>query len=85
VHKGYEWVETEILQLQRLAVEGRSVGPWNGLASAAPVPVDRQQIWSAGVTELGEKVGGRTGTDREAIYQSVSRCDGVAETRKEKS
>jgi hypothetical protein len=44
-------LKLDILQLQRLAVEAKHVGSWNGLAGAVPVPVDAQHTWSAGVTE----------------------------------
>lgn len=82
VHKGYEWIETEILQLQRLAVEGRNVGPWNGVAGAVPVPVDPGQRWSARVIEPGEKFGGREDVGGHVRYRSVSREDDLVERTK---
>ncbi|KAF2757081.1 hypothetical protein EJ05DRAFT_511825 [Pseudovirgaria hyperparasitica] len=76
--KSVEWIETEVLQLQRLAVEGRNVGgAWAGLRSAVPVPVDVRQVWSSSVLDgkdavgMGAGVGGRAGE-----YQSVRKDEG---------
>lgn len=36
LHKRLEWIETSALQLQRMAAEGRGIGPWNGRENDVP-------------------------------------------------
>jgi hypothetical protein len=39
-YKGLEWAETGVLQLHRMACEGRGIGPWSGEKSDVPMTKD---------------------------------------------
>lgn len=41
-----EWIESGALQLQRMASEGRGIGPWRGYEDSVPVPVTLEQKFS---------------------------------------
>jgi hypothetical protein len=40
-YKRLEWIESKAFQLQRMAAEGRGIGPWEGKDADVPVLVDR--------------------------------------------
>jgi hypothetical protein len=52
--KAKEWVETGIMQLHRLAWEGRGIGPWNGKEDGMPRTMDSGLKFSVGVLDMEE-------------------------------
>jgi len=46
LYKRLEWIESGALQLQRMASEGRGIGPWGGYEDSVPVPVMPEQKFS---------------------------------------
>ncbi|KAF2456413.1 hypothetical protein BDY21DRAFT_393710 [Lineolata rhizophorae] len=53
-YRRLEWIESETLQLQRMAFEGRGVGPWRGKEDAVPVTVTFEQRFPfPGSAQLG--------------------------------
>ena len=46
LYKRLEWIESGSLQLQRMAGEGRGIGPWKGQEDSVPVPVMPNQKFS---------------------------------------
>lgn len=39
------WIEDDVLQLQRIALEAKGLGPWNGTAQAVPVLDSQGEQW----------------------------------------
>ncbi|KAF2189476.1 hypothetical protein K469DRAFT_761875 [Zopfia rhizophila CBS 207.26] len=46
IHKRLEWIESSGLQLQRMAAEGRGVGPWEGRDKDVPRLVEYGHVFS---------------------------------------
>lgn len=40
------WIEDDVLQLQRIALEAKGLGPWNGRSHAVPVLDSPGELWS---------------------------------------
>lgn len=65
-HGGYkrlDWVEGNALQLQRMAAEGRGIGPWEGKDADVPMLADRGARFNLANLSLrdGAKVDGQYG------------------------
>ncbi|KAF2755708.1 hypothetical protein EJ05DRAFT_488432 [Pseudovirgaria hyperparasitica] len=43
--KRQEWIETEVLQLHRMALDARGIGPWRSQEKAVPMPLDPNLMW----------------------------------------
>ncbi|KAF2120689.1 hypothetical protein BDV96DRAFT_641351 [Lophiotrema nucula] len=52
-HKMLEWMESSYFQLQRMAAEGRGIGPWMGLEKDVPVMEERERLFSLKSRGLG--------------------------------
>lgn len=55
--KRQEFIETELLQLQRMALDAKGIGPWKGQSHGVPLPVDPGLSWGYGGAH------GRRGSD----------------------
>ncbi|KAF2464785.1 uncharacterized protein BDR25DRAFT_380694, partial [Lindgomyces ingoldianus] len=51
LRKRLEWIETGAFQLQRIAAEGRGIGPWNGREDDVPTLVEYGHLFN--LTNLG--------------------------------
>ncbi|KAJ4301904.1 hypothetical protein N0V90_004000 [Kalmusia sp. IMI 367209] len=62
-YKRLEWVESNAFQLQRMAAEGRGVGPWMGKEDDVPVLVERGNFNLTGMSlrQKGGVMGGGNG------------------------
>jgi hypothetical protein len=75
-HSRKAWVEDDVLQLQRIAFEGRGIGPWRGKDAQVPVLEECRskfhrggQYFDTGYAESTEqlKMGGYVGVREEVI------------------
>lgn len=70
LYKRLDWIETSAFQLQRMAAEGRGVGPWAGRQQAVPRLVERGFLFSL----TGESIEGvwNDGVGYKTIVQGSS-------------
>lgn len=68
LHQRLEWIETNGLQLQRMACEGRGIGPWSGREDYAPSTVVVGQKFS--LTKLSLEHRNRSSSEYELLDQT---------------
>lgn len=70
LHKRLEWIETSAFQLQRMAAEGRGIGPWNGRQDHVPALADYGHLFNL----TAQSLSGRR--SRMASFETVARARG---------
>lgn len=63
-YKTYDWWDSGLLQIQRVAYEDRGVGPWEGVARDAPVTISHGLTFPALRQLSTSRVDGRVGQNR---------------------
>lgn len=79
-HKRLAWIEDSTLQLQRMAAEGRGVGPWAGKEDDVPRLEQREQLFNLTALRLEER--GGDGQRYRVVRQRVSSEDDRVESQR---
>jgi len=74
LHKRLEWIETSALQLQRMAAEGRGIGPWNGRENEVPTLAEFGRLFNLTAQSLKSRWS-RTGSYEMVAQAETGRFD----------
>jgi hypothetical protein len=72
-YKRLEWIESRSFQLQRMAAEGRGIGPWEGRDADVPVLAERGHRFNL----TGQSLNGGYGVRGRHTYQGIPREENI--------